>query len=110
MSIIPEVIDERKLWVMISSRKKSCVERELEIIKPIIEKLNEQWFEKGDFIWAGRFDDQKTSMAIFEATEEKAKNYFEDYSKACSGSLETVLHHWDAMPLFTILERIQGKI
>jgi len=110
MSIIPEVINERKLWVMISTRKKDCAEKELEIIKPIIEKLNEQWFEKGDFMWAGRFDDHKTSMAIFEATEEKAKNYFEDYSKACSDSLETNLHQWDALPLFTILERIQGKI
>lgn len=61
-------------------------------------------------MWAGRFDDQKTSMTIFETTEEKAKNYFEDYSKSCSGSLETDLHHLDAMLLFTILERIQGKI
>ena len=110
MPIIPEVIDERKLWVIISTRKNDCAENELEIIKPIIEKLNEQWFEKGDFIWAGRFDDEKTSMAIFDATEEKAKKYFEVYSKTCTGSLETNLHQWDAMPLFTILERIQGKI
>ena len=110
MPIIPEVIDERKLWVIISTRKKDLAENELEVIKPMIEKLNEQWFEKGDFIWAGRFDDEKTSMAIFEATEEKAKKYFESYSKVCAGSLAANLFQWDAMPLFTILERIQGKI
>ena len=110
MPLIPDVINERKLWVMISTRKKDCAENELEIIKPMIEKLNEQWFEKGDFIWAGRFDDKKTSMAIFEATEEKAKKYFDAYSKACANSVETNLHKWDAMPLFTILERIQGKL
>ena len=110
MPVIPEVIDERKLWVIISTRKKDLAENELEVIKPMIEKLNEQWFEKGDFIWAGRFDDEKTSMAIFEATEEKAKNYFESYSNVCAGSLAVNLHQWDAMPLFTILERIEGKI
>jgi len=39
--IIPEVINERKLWVIISTRKNDCAENELEIIKPIIEKLND---------------------------------------------------------------------
>ena len=110
MPIIPEVIAERKLWVIISTRKKDLHENELEIIKPMVEKLNEQWFEKGDFVWAGGFDDEKTSMAIFEATEEKAKKHFDSYSKICAGSLTANLFQWDAMPLFTILERMQGKI
>ena len=109
MPIIPEVINERKLWVIISTRKKNYVENELDIIKPIVEKLNEQWFEKGDFIWAGRFDDHLTSMAIFEATEEKAKKYYGEYSKVCGNSLDAKIHHWAAIPLFTILERIHGK-
>ena len=110
MPVIPEVIDERKLWVIISTRKKDPAEGELEIIKPMIEKLNGQQFEKGDFIWAGGFDDEQTSMAIFEGTEEKAKKYFESYFEVCAGSLVTNIHRWDALPLFTILERIQGKI
>ena len=109
-SLIPEVINERKLWVIISTRKKDDSVNELDIIKPIVEKLNEQWFEKGDFIWAGSFDDKKTSMVIFEAIEEKARNYFENYSKICSDSLDIKIHQWDALPLFTILERVQGKI
>ena len=74
------------------------------------EKLNEQWFEKGEFIWTGRFDDENTSMAIFEATIEKASKYFDIYSKICRDSLDTKIHQWDAIPLFTILARIQGKI
>ena len=110
MPLIPEVINDRKLWVVISTRKKDNTEKELEIIKPMIEKLNQQWFEKGDFVWAGSFDDNKTSMAIFEATKDKAKNYFENYSKVCSNALDNKLHQWDAIPLFTILERLQGKI
>jgi len=110
MPLIPEVINERKLWVIISIRKKDDTVNELDIVKPIVEKLNEQWFEKGDFIWAGRFDDNKTSMAIFDATEEKAKKYFEHYSKICSNSLDVNIYQWDALPLFTILERLQGKI
>ena len=110
MPLIPEVVNERKLWVIISTRKKNGVENELDITRPMIEKLNEQWFEKGDFIWVGRFDDNKTSMAIFDATEEKAKKYFEHYSKVCADSLDINIYQWDALPLFTILERIQGKI
>jgi hypothetical protein len=110
MPIIPEVLEERKLWVIISTRKSDSLENELEIIKPMIEKLNEQWFEKGDFIWSGRFDDNKTSMAIFEATKDKACKYFDSFSKACANSLTTSLHQWDALPLLSILERIQGKI
>ncbi len=109
MPIIPEVINDRKLWVIISTRKKTA-ENELSVIQPIVEKLNDQWFEKGEFIWTGRFDDEKTSMAIFEATMEKASKYFDTYSKICSDSLDTKMHRWDAIPLFTILARIQGKI
>lgn len=110
MPIIPEVINDRKLWVILSTRKKDGAENELLVIQPLVEKLNEQWFEKGDFIWAGRFDDDMTSMAIFDATEEKAKKYFDEYSKVCANSLDTKMYQWDALPLFTILERIQGKI
>ncbi|KEQ56521.1 hypothetical protein AAA799E16_01713 [Marine Group I thaumarchaeote SCGC AAA799-E16] len=110
MPVISEVINERKLWVILSTRKNTDKVDELEIVKPLVEKLNEEWFKKGDFIWAGRFDDGMTSMAIFDTTEEKAKNYFEHYSKICINSLDVKLYKWDAMPLFTILERIQGKI
>lgn len=110
MPIIPEVLEERKLWVIISTRKMNSTENELEIIKPMIEKLNEQWFEKGDFIWSGRFNDNKTSMSVFEATEEKAYKFFELFSKACANSLTTTMHQWDALPLLSILERIQRKI
>jgi len=57
MALIPGVINERKSWVIISTRKKEELENELEIIKPMVKKLNEQWFEKGDFIGTGSFDD-----------------------------------------------------
>lgn len=110
MPLIPEVINERKLWVIISTRKREESGKELDIIKPMVEKLNEQWFEKGDFIWAGSFDDKKTSMAIFEAVEDKARKYYDDYSKICLDSLDSTIYQWDALPLFTILQRIQREI
>jgi hypothetical protein len=108
--VIPEVLNDMKLWVIISTRKKDCSENELSVIKPMVEELNQQWFEKGDFIWSGRFDDEKTSMAIFEATTEKAAKYFDTYSKICGNSLDMKMHQWDAIPLLAILARIQGKI
>lgn len=110
MPLIPNVINERKLWVIISTRKNDNSVNELDIVKPLVEELNEQWYKKGDFLWIGRFDDDKTSMIIFEATKEKADNYFESYFKICSSSLDVNIHKWDALPLFTILERIQDKI
>ena len=111
MPLISDVVNERKLWVVISTRKKDDGSvNELDIIKPLTEELNERWYKKGDFLWAGRFDDDKTSMIIFEATKEKADNYFESYSKICSGSLDIKIHQWDALLLFTILARLQGKI
>lgn len=110
MPLISDVINERKLWVIISTRKNDDSKNELDVVKPILEELNLKWCKKGDFLWTGRFDDNKTSMTIFEATEDKAKNYFELYSKICSNSLDVNIHQWDALPLFTILERIQGKI
>ena len=110
MPLISDVVNEQKLWVIISTRKKDDSVNELDIIKPIVEELNEQWYKKGDFLWTGRFDDNKTSMIIFEATKEKADNYFNHYSKICSDSLDVNIYQWDALPLFSILERIQGKI
>ena len=110
MPLIPEILNERKLWVIISTRKRDGIRKELEIIRPMVEKLNEQWFEKGDFIWAGSFDDKKTSMAIFEAVEDKARKYFDNYSKICLDSLDSNIYQWDALPLFTILQRIQGEL
>lgn len=109
-ALISEVINERRLWMIITTRKENCEENEVEILKPMIENLNEQWFGKGDFVWTGRLDDDKTCMAIFEATEEKARNYFSQYQAVCKGILDTNLHQWDAFPLFSVLERMQGKI
>jgi len=40
---------------------------------PLMKKLNEEWFLGGDFIWTGSFYNNKTSMAIFETTEEKGR-------------------------------------
>ena len=110
MPLIEEVLNDRKLWVIISSRKENGKTRELEIIKPLVKQLNEEWFLSGDFIWEGSFDDNKTSMAIFEATEEKARKYFAKYNKVCLKSLVNKLYQWDALPLLSILARIEKKI
>jgi len=85
------VINEQKLWGIKNTRKKKD-QKKMEIIKPIVEKLNEQWFEKGDFIGTGSFDNQKTGMAIFEAAEDKAKKYFDNCSKICSSSSGINIH------------------
>lgn len=98
MPLIPEVINDRKLWVIIGTREKNDPKNESEIVKARIEKLDEQWFKKCGFIWTGSFDDNKTTMTIFETTEEKAKNYFEQYSKVCDSSLDCKIYQWNALP------------
>ena len=50
MPLIPDVVNERKLWVIISTRKNDNSVNELDIVKPMIEELNGQWYKKGDFL------------------------------------------------------------
>ena len=44
-----------------------------------------------------------SSMAIFEATEPEAREFFKKYDSVCSGVLEYSMYQWDAMPILSVL-------
>lgn len=104
MSQITETISEKKLWVLVSTLKDDTKEIDLQkVAQPVIELIDE-WQSAGKFIWSGPFNDNKTGMAIFEATEKDANRFYDKYDKICSGVLSYHLNRWDSFPLLSMFE------
>lgn len=94
-----------KPWVLVSSLKENTSEQELERITPAISELIDQWHSKGRIMWSGAFNDNKTGMAVFEATENEANDFYAKYDKVCSEVLDYNLYQWDAMPILSLLSK-----
>ena len=95
----------RKLWVIVSVFKDNINEDDIERITPGIENLIDEWHSQGTIMWSGAFNDNKTGMAVFESTEEEAKEFYAKYDKVCSGVLDYHLYQWDAMPLLSLFSK-----
>jgi hypothetical protein len=54
-------------------------------------------------MWSGALSDNKTGIAIFEATDEEANSIYDNYDKICSNVLDYYLYQWDAMPILSLL-------
>ena len=52
---------------------------------------------------SGPFDNAVSSMAVFEATEEEAKDFFKKYESICSGLLTYEMYQWDVPPVLSVL-------
>ena len=96
---------ETKPWVLVSSIKKDTNPQDLQRIAPQVSILVDEWQSKGKIMWSGAFDNELSSMAIFEATEQEAKEFFKKYEDVCSGILTYEMYQWDAMPLLSILAK-----
>lgn len=95
--------EEPKPWVLVSNVKKDTTSLDLQMIAPQITALVDEWQSKGRIMWSGAFDNDQSSMAVFEATENEAKEFFKKYENICSGVLNYYLHQWDAMPILSVL-------
>ena len=60
---------------------------------------------QGKIMWSGAFDNQMSSMAVFEATEEEANEFFRKYSSVCSDVLNYHLYQWEAMLILSVLSK-----
>ena len=100
-----ELILEKKPWVLVSSLQEDTTEQDLQQISPLIKEIIDEWQSKGNIMWSGAFSNNRTSMAIFEATDTEAKELFAKYDKICSGMLVYELYEWDAMPILSILSK-----
>jgi len=103
MSQTTMTVSEKQTWVLVSTLKQNTKEEDLQRIAPSIIDLIDEWQSAGKFIWSGPFNDNKTGMAIFEATEEDAKMFYDKYDKTCSGVLDYYLYRWDALPFLAML-------
>ena len=100
-----ELVLEKKPWVLVSSLQEVTTEQDLQQIAPLIKEIIDDWQSKGHIMWSGSFSNNRTSMAIFEATDDEAKELFGKYDKICSGTLTYELYEWDAMPILSILSK-----
>ena len=96
---------ESKPWVLVSSMNKDTNPQDLQRISPQVSVLVDEWQSKGKIMWSGAFDNELSSMAVFEATEQEAKEFFKKYEDVCSGILTYEMYQWDAMPLLSVLSK-----
>ena len=94
---------ETKPWVLVSNVQEDTKTVDLQMIAPQISALVDEWQSEGKIMWSGEFDNERSSMAVFEATEDEAKEFFKKYESICSGVLNYYLHQWDAMPILSVL-------
>ena len=92
-------------WVLVSSFNENTTEQDLTRVTPAIKEIIDDWQSHGKIIWSGAFSNNKSSMAIFEATDDEAKKLYERYEKICAGVLTYALYQWDAMPILSILSK-----
>ena len=97
--------EEIKPWAIISNVKEDILLQDLQRIAPQVTALVDEWQSKGRMMWSGAFDNQQSSMAVFEGTEQEAKEFFEKYDSMCSDVLDYSMYQWDAMPVLSILSK-----
>jgi len=94
---------ETNPWVLVTSIKEDASSKDLERITPQVTALVDEWQSKGRIMWSGAFDNEQSSMAVFETTEQEAQDFFKKYNSVCSGILNSYLYKWDAMPILSLL-------
>ena len=98
-----QMLQEKKLWVLVSSLKENTSDVGLERIAPALNDLIDQWHSQGKFVWSGSLDNNTSGMAIFEGTEQEAHKFFEENKKICSDVLDSYLYQWGALPFLSLL-------
>ena len=94
-----------KPWVIVSSIGNDPTEQDIEKIRPKIISLVDNWQSTKGTMWSGSFSDQPSSMAVFEATDEDAKKFYQEYSDVCENILVHHMYQWDAMPILSVLSK-----
>lgn len=98
-------VNDVKSWVLVSSIKQDTNPQDLQRISPQISILLDEWHANGKIMLSGPFDNELSSMAVFEATEQEARAFYKRYQEICSDVLTYELYQWDAMPILSILSK-----
>lgn len=94
---------EIKPRVLVTSMKEKINPQDLEHVVPLVSSLVEKWQSQDKIMWPGPFN-EKSSMAVFEATEGEAKEIFKKYENACY-KVFSYLYQRGAMPLLSVLSK-----
>ena len=94
---------QKKPWVLISVFKENTNPNDLTRITPQIQDIIDDWQSTGKIMWSGAFNDNATGMAVFDATEQEANEFYNKYDQICSGILDYTMYQWDAMPILSLL-------
>jgi uncharacterized protein YciI len=97
MSKTIQEIAQKELWVLVSQLKENTNNSEVEKIAPGVLALIEGWTAAGKFIWSGPFDNDTGGMAVFEATQEEANKFAQDYGAIASKVLNYHIYKWDVL-------------
>ena len=95
--------ENKKLWVLVSSLKETATNDDLQRITPSVSALVDQWHSTGKFLWSGPLDNNTTGLAVFEGTENEAKQLLAEHKRASSEALDSYLYQWDALPILSLL-------
>jgi len=98
-------IQEIRPWVIITVFKENINPNDLQNISPQIQNLVDEWQSQGKMLWSGAFNDDATSMTVFEGTEQEANELYSKYDKICSRMLQYSMYQWDAMPILSVLSK-----
>jgi uncharacterized protein YciI len=95
--------ENKKLWVLVSSLKETTTADDLNRITPSVSALVDQWHARGKFVISGPLDNNKSGLAVFEATDNEAKQLLEEQKQASLGALDSYLYQWNALPFISLL-------
>ena len=95
--------ENKKLWILVSSLKETATSDDLQRITPSVSTLFDQWYSRGKFVLSGPLDNNTTGLAIFEASENEAKQLLEEHKRASSDALDSYIYQWDALPFLSLL-------
>ena len=98
-------LQEIRPWVIITVFKENTNLNDLPRISPQIQNLVDEWQSQEKMLWSGAFNDDATSMTVFEGTEQEANEFYSKYDKICSGILQYSMYQWDAMPILSVLSK-----
>ena len=96
-------VQKTKNWVIITVLKEDAPIDDPQRISSLIQDLIDTWQSQGKILWSGTFDDNVTSMTVFEGTEQEANEFYQKYDMICTGILEYSIYEWNAMPILSFL-------
>ena len=98
-------LQEIRPWVIITVFTENTNPNDVQRISPQIQDLVDEWQTQGKMMWSGAFNDNATSMTVFEGTEQEANGFYKKYDRICAGVLQYSMYQWDAMPLLSVLSQ-----